>query len=219
MKVRLLAKARSAAVPTVSILTVLVGLVLVLLAVDVSRTAGRIERDDLRFQSTPEPSDLWEASTMLPAEASRRALGVGDDIAFREALRTFRLSGPRTPGTLSSASFEVRGDAQLRLSERVDDDSDPSRRSTAANLVGVLSLLGAADVAVADRETFVTRAIQDFQRAVELNPENDDAAYNVELALRLQRAVRRSGQGNQPPESRANPTSRAAGAGGFGSGY
>lgn len=219
MRARLLAKARSVAVPTLSILAVLVGLVLVLLALDVGRTAGRIERDDLRFQSTPEPAGLWKASTMLPAEASRWALGVGDDIAFREALRTFRLSGPRTPSTLSSASFEVRGDAELQLRERVDHDSEPSRRSSAANLVGVLTLLGAADVAVADRETFVTRAIEDFRRAVELDPANDDAAYNVELALRLLREVRRSGEGNQPPQSGVNRNARAAGAGGFGSGY
>lgn len=219
MRARLLAEARSAAVPTMSILAVLVGLVLVLLALDVARTAGRIERDDLRFRSTPEPAGLWKASTMLPAAASRWALGVGDDIAFREALRTFRLSGPRTPVTFSSASFEVRGDAEFRLSERLDHDSEPSRRSAAANLVGVLALLGAADVAVADRETFVARAVEDFRRAVELDPANEDAAYNLELALRLLREVRRSGEGNQQPQSRANPNSRAAGAGAVGSGY
>jgi len=219
MRARLLADARRAAVPTFSILAVLIGLVLVTSALDIARTAGRIERDDLRYQSTPASSDLWKASTMLPAGASRWALGVGDDIAFREALRTFQLSGPRTAATLSSESFEARGNAELRLGERVDHDSAPSRRSSAANLLGVLALLGAGDVAVADRETFLTRAAEEFRRAVELDQANDDAAYNLELALRLQRELQQSGEGNRPPQSRANPNGRAAGAGGVGSGY
>ena len=219
MKTRLLAEGRRLAVPALSILAVLVGLVLVIFALDVARTAGRIERDDLRFQSTPEPTGLWKTSTMLPTVAARWALGVGDDIAYREALRTFQLSGPRTPATLSSASFEARGHAELQLGQRVDHDSVPSRRSSASNLLGVLALLGAGDVAVTDRETFLTRAVEDFRRAVELDGANDDAAYNLELAHRLLRDVRRSGEGNQSPQSQANRNPRAAGAGAVGSGY
>ena len=217
MRARVLAEARRATVPLLSILAVLVGLVLVLLALDVGRTAGRIGRDDLRFRSAP-AADLWKTSTMLPAEVSRWALGVEDDIAFRQALRTFRLSEPGTGSTLSSASFEVRGDAQLQLGEREVHDAAPSRRSLAANLVGVLSLLGAADVSVADRSTFVARAVEDFRRAVELDPANDDAAFNLELALRLLREVQRQGSANRP-QPRGSPGGRAAGAGTVGSGY
>jgi hypothetical protein len=88
----------------------------------------------------------------------------------------------------------------------------------AANLVGVLSLLGAADVSVADRSTFVARAVEDFRRAVELDPANDDAAYNLELALRLLHEVQRQGNANQP-QPRGNPGGGAAGAGTVGSGY
>jgi hypothetical protein len=221
MKARVLAHARRLALPVLAMVAVLVGLVLVVLTFDVHRTAARIEKDDARYRLTPSLAGLWHSSTLLPAQASRWALGVGDDVAFRRALQSFQLSGPRSPLTLSSASFEVRGDAEHQLGDRAADDPVASRRSSAMNLLGVLSFLGAGNVAASNRETFLARAAGEFRRAVALDPGNTDAAYNLELALRLLREVQRRDQGKQSSQSRPqqNAKGRAAGTASAGSGY
>jgi len=218
MRVPVLARDRRVVIPALSLLVTLAGLALVLLAFDVARTASAIGRGDVRFRTNAAPADLWTPSTVLPSGVSRSLLGVGDDLEFRHAFRSFRLSEPRRAVTLSSTSFQTRGDAELELAERVTHDPVSSRRSLAENLLGVLVYLGAADVSASDRGGVLTRAAADFRKALEIDATNHDAAYNLELTLRLLRDVRESQQTNDR-SSRVNRSSRAAGAGAVGSGY
>jgi hypothetical protein len=218
MRVTVVARDRRVVIPAVSLFAVLAGLALVLLAFDVARTTSAIGRGDVSFRANAAPADPWTPSTILPSGLSRSLLGVGDDLEFRDALRSFRLSEPRRAVTLSSTSFQTRGDAELELAERVAHDPVASRRSSAENLLGVLVYLGAADLSASDRGGVLTRAAADFREAIELDPTNHDAAYNLELTLRLLRDVRQSQQNNDR-SSRVNRRSRAAGAGVVGSGY
>jgi hypothetical protein len=70
-----------------------------------------------------------------------------------------------------------------------------------------------------DRSELLLAAIASFEQAIEIDPENDDAKYNLQLMLQR-------GQGLLPTEAAAgrNPSaggkgSRGAGAGAPGSGY
>ena len=72
--------------------------------------------------------------------------------------------------------------AQIQLGAVVRRDDNAARRSAAANLLGVLALsLAAIDDSL--RATLLTNAAADFQRAIGFDPGNDDAKYNLELAL------------------------------------
>ena len=103
------------------------------------------------------------------------------------------------------------------------NDPDPAHSSRAANFLGVISIAaynaapsGASDQ---DRSELLLNAIASFEQAIELDPENDDAKYNLQLMLAR-------GQGLLPTEASAgrNPLpggrgARGAGAGEPGSGY
>ncbi len=111
-----------------------------------------------------------------------------------------------------------------QLESIVVRDPDPTLRSRAANLLGVLSVAALeldpeTGTTGQDRSELLLSAVASFEQAIALDPENDDAKYNLQLMLQR-------GSGLLPTEASAgkNPTpggrgSRGAGAGGPGSGY
>ncbi len=149
---------------------------------------------------------------------ARSVLGVRDDILFRRALRAVRLSHPETPG-FSDPTFVIhRNDASAWLTDVVQRDGDPLRRSAAANLLGVLSF---AD-AIADytnRGKLLASAIERFRQAIALDPANDGAKFNLELALSRSRGLELTEAGGGTAPSPGGKGSKGAGAGDPGSGY
>jgi hypothetical protein len=78
-------------------------------------------------------------------------------------------------------------------------------------------LLEEARNTTTQREVFVRRAIQQFRKAVTLDPANTDAVYNLELALKL---LRRAGaEPGGAGEGRAPLPAPGAGAATTGSGF
>lgn len=169
----------------------LLGVLSLLLALDVSRAARAIEGDDARFLAQPRGSGYWQDTGVLPFGAGRRVLGAGDDVAQREAVQRFWLSSPRELEIPSPARLAERAEAQAELTH-VDAGAGPAASQT-ANLLGVLALLTPQDQA--ERSQLVRAATASFRRAVLLDPANDDAKFNLESVLRLVSDQRDRGRG------------------------
>jgi hypothetical protein len=191
---------------------------LAVLAVDVSRSTEAIDSGDVRFRSAPQAEGLWEPEEVVPFSAARRALGVQDDIDFREALRALRLAGLDDPVVSDPEVAVRRNEAQARLDAIVATDADDSRRSRAAGLLGVLGLARFL-YETQERGALLSETVANLRLAIALDPGNDDAKFNLEFALQQQRGLEvaetDAGQNAAPGGSGA----KGAGAGQPGSGY
>ncbi len=154
---------------------------LLLFAVDARGWGKRIPADDLRFAANPLPPKLWHPVEVAPFGLTRGVLGINDDVRYRRAVRLFRLGRPLE--NLSARSFEsLRAEAQVALSDVEQGVNDRTRRSQAANLLGVLDFsLAVRDSTMAT--TFLTDAIGNFRDAMALDDSNADARFNLEYAL------------------------------------
>ncbi len=188
------------------------------LAIDAGRWRSVLQADDVRFRTSPEAEDLWQPAQTLPKGAAGAILGVRDDVRFREALRMFRLSrldeGPTSDPRLALA----RSDARARLQEIAGGNGDRRLRSRAMGLLGVLSFVGALSDA-RDQAVHLQDAVATYQSAIDLDPTNDEAKANLELALQRGRGVQPSESGGGANPSPGGSGAKGAGAGEPGSGY
>lgn len=191
-----------------------------LLALDVTRSRDALARDDVQFRISPERVGLWRASTVVPADLAVSLIGTEDDVELRRAVRSVRLARLDDP-TVSVSDPEVallRNDAQARLDAIVAGDADAATKSRAAGLLGVIGLsrLGSE---TQDRVALLSATVANLQLAIALDPSNDEAKYNLELALQRSRGVQLTeGAGGQNPTPGGSGSS-GAGAGDPGSGY
>ena len=155
--------------------------VLVLVAVDAHAWSTRLAADDLRYRHDASESHLWRPRELSPGHLTRHILGIGDDLAYRRALRDFRL-GRLTEQVASPSISQRRIAAQVELTDVVDTNGDARVRSQADNLLGVLGFgLGSQDFG--QHIAFFNNGIAAFQRAIVLDASNDDAYFNLEYAL------------------------------------
>jgi hypothetical protein len=196
---------------------------LALVAFDVARSHSTIPDDDVRFAAGA-PTNGWSPRALAPFGAGERLLGVRDDVAFREMLRVLRQS-KLLDLTVSDPALAIkRTELAERLESIVVHNPDPALRSRASSLLGVLAIVSwnstpPQGTQQLDRSELLLAAVANFEQAIALDPENDDAKYNLQLMLQR-------GQGLLPTEAAAgrNPSpggkgSRGAGAGAPGSGY
>lgn len=169
----------------------LLGILSLLLALDVSRAAGTVAGDDARFLAQPRIAGYWKDDGVLPFGAGRRLLGAGDDVAQRRAVQRFWLARPRDPSIPGPERLAERAQAQAELAE-LEAGGGPGASLT-ANLLGVLALLTPPDQA--ERSQVVRAAAAAFRRAIVLDQSNDDAKFNLESVLRLVADERNRGQG------------------------
>ena len=162
-------------------------LALAVFAALVARDAAAVQRgfegSDLAFKAQPAAERLWKLDTRLPY--AKEALGVDDDLVYRRALRAFAVDARRAdnPYDFSRPAFRAEAQATLATVER-SSDLAPALRSKAASLQGVLTF----DEAIADPvngPTLIRRALGDFERAVRIDPANEEAKYNLEYLLRV----------------------------------
>ena len=205
--------------PAVAVLAVIVAGVLAVLAVDVLRAPGRIAVDDAGYYGAPLRQDaLYDAVDFLPWRPAERALGIGDDLAYRKTIWLFRrvqpgkvnISGPDQP--LLEA---LRGKAVLEVADRARRDGDPRRRAQLLNLNGVFTFSRYSAFSAFDKDRLLREAIGAFRNAVRLDPANADARANLELALRAAKGTGLSGEDPGAGGSRGQGT----GIGRTGSGY
>ena len=160
---------------------ILAAVFLVLLALDARAWSSRFPADDLRYRHDASASKLWSPRELSPFGLDRKTLGIGDDVAYRLALREFRIGRPLEP-QFSTAATTHRVQAQIALTDVAHSRDHAARASQAANLLGVLGFAMATQDA-GQRETFLNNAITAFRQAIALDPTNDDALFNLEYAL------------------------------------
>lgn len=209
---------REAALVAGALACLVAALVLFLLAVDVARLQSAVASDDIRYRVQSGTSDLWDPPTFLPFRTGERLTGISDDLDLRRAVRSLRLSHLDDP-TISDPELALRRNvAQARLEAIAAGNGDSARRSRAAGLLGVLGLARLVTESQ-NRDAVLESAIANLQFAIALDPNNDEAKFNLELALQRGRGIRleeASGGGNPTP---GGAGAKGAGAGDPGTGY
>jgi hypothetical protein len=188
-----------------AVVALLAAALFVAVALDAHAWGTRIPADDLRFHHDALSKGLWQPEQRTPLHLTQHVLGIGNDLTYRNALRAFRVGRPLDPLTnTTTAARRIR--AQIELQDFIEHSNNSIRRSQASNLVGVLAF-AAATQDVSQRITFLNNAIAAFRTAIELDPTNDDALFNLEYAL---------GQLKEAAEQQAGPNKRLGSQGGAG---
>jgi hypothetical protein len=158
--------------------------VLVALAADLLRWDRQLRDGDAAYRAGV--AATWQPDTLLPSGVSSSLLGVSDDVRYRRAVQQFWRSGPREPIRVFE-DVTRRSGAERNLGRTFDRDENRVRRSQLAVLRAAL-MLEEGRSSPTQRQVFVRRAIEQLEQAVILDPTNDTAIYDLELALKLLRA-------------------------------
>jgi hypothetical protein len=191
---------------------------LVLLAVDVTQWSRALDSGDVRFRANPADERLWRPDERVPFAIGRDTVGVEDDLDFREAVRALRAAGLDDPVVSDPEVALRRNEAQARLEAIVAADSDDERRSRAAGLLGVLGLARFV-YETQDREQLLSATVANLRLAIALDPGNDEAKYNLELAHQRSRGLELTEAAAGQNPAPGGTGSKGAGAGEPGSGY
>ena len=210
--------ARRIALAVGALLSIALAVLFGLLAIDVSRWNDAFAAGDVRYRSTPTDERLWQPSDLAPADLGRKALSVQDDVDFRQAVRALR-TADLEDAVISDPEVAIRrNEAQARLEAVVVRDSDDARRSRAAGLLGVLGLARFV-YETQEREALLSATIANLTLAIALDPANDEAKYNLELAYQRGRGLELSEASAGSNAAPGGQGSKGAGAGQPGSGY
>jgi len=184
-----------------------------LLAGDVRATRDALRNGDVVYAATPSRAS-WTADTTFGGAAGS-LLGDQDDINFRQALQHYVNASKLQLRLDNAVDVEgARGRAQDIL-EQAARTGDPQRASQALTLLGILAYRSASS---GTTQSQVDAAIADFTDATRADPSNTDAAFDLELLLRLTIA---HGSRVQPGQGSGfgRVGRRGAGGGQPGSGY
>lgn len=201
-----------------AVLCLALALGLAVVAADVARWRDALPVGDARYRVSPEDANLWAPSTVAPDGLSRVLLGVGDDVEFRDALRALRVARLGDATVSDPTVALLRNEAQARLEAVASGDDVRSHRSRAAGLLGVLGLARLA-TETQDPAAALEVAVVNFKLALALDPGNDEAKFNLELALQRARGVQITEAGGGADPSPGGSGAEGAGAGDPGSGY
>jgi hypothetical protein len=191
-------------------------LVAVLVATDVGRWRDRIATGDRAVAANPAADVSWSASTIVPFDPARRLVGLGDDIDLREAIRAYVIA-QRTPvGFDNGQQRTFRRDLAQAALERVILRGSPRQVAQADVLTGVLAFSAAH--APAGVATPGERSVEAFSEAARLDPSDQAAKFDLELALRAL-APDGTRPGSNPSAGGTGPGNKGAGAGLPGSGF
>jgi hypothetical protein len=151
-----------------------------LLAGDVRATRDALRNGDIVYAATPSRAS-WTTDTTFGGAASS-LLGNEDDIDFRRALQHYVDASKLQLRLDNAVDVEgVRARAQDILEQAARTD-DPPRASQALTLLGILAYRSTAS---GTTQSQVDAAIADFTDATRADPGNADAAFDLELLLRL----------------------------------
>jgi hypothetical protein len=181
-----------------AVLALVVAVLAALLASDLRSWQTTMREGDLRFTQSPTLA-TWKPSTVLPAGLSRGLLGLSGQIAFRRAARSFVTVSTLGEGYDNGYSEgQKRGDLEVTLTN-LARSGNAVRDSAVNNMLGVLAFADSRPTG-ANTPAPVDRAVGDFTTAVELDPSNEYAKFNLEwlleqLVARGQRSGNSAGTG------------------------
>lgn len=164
----------------VAAVLVALALAAVALAADVRSWPRAISDGDRVYASNPAHT-TWAPSSHLGGIAGD-LLKIQPDLTYRRALRLYRSTvGLQLRLDNAAAVSIARARAEDSLA-RVTRDPNGERRSQTQTLLGVLAF---GSPSQDGRSTQLDNAELDFQGAIEADPRNNDAKYDLELLLRL----------------------------------
>ena len=168
-----------------AVICVPLAIALVLVAVDVLRVSGQVTSDDVRFQARPTIlSGLYDEPGFLPGEVASKAVGLDDDLRYRRAVWLYARANPSNTSVYRTPTQEaLQASLEPKLIDAVRAEKDPRRRSRLLNLLALVAMSRYA-VDPADRSNIVRGAIGSLTNAIEIDPDNADAKFNLELILR-----------------------------------
>lgn len=170
--------------PIAAALAGLLGVILIVLALNVLVVWRDVADDDFRFQSAPQRErELWTDVGVLPGSLTVKALGIESDLAYRRSASLFVRAQPGRRASGNPQLQALRGQAALELTRASHADPDPRRRSQLLNFLGVVPL-DTGVTAFEQRASMLQTAIGVFQSAVRTDPSNGDAKVNLEIVLR-----------------------------------
>jgi hypothetical protein len=165
---------------TLAAALVTVAVAAVLLAHDVRATASALRGGDVVYAATPSRA-AWNASTVFGG-AARSLLGAGDDLELRRALQQYVDVAKLHLRLDNAVDVEsARGRVQDSL-ERLARGAPSPQTSQALTLLGILAFRASAS---GTAQSQVDAAVADFTDAVRADPADADAAFDLELLLRL----------------------------------
>lgn len=199
-----------------AVLGVALALVFGAFALEVLSTQRELADDDFRFQSAPDRQrGLWGDLGFLPGSVGVRALGLEDDLAYRRAVAAFVTAAPSRGSNVRPQVEAARGQASLVLTRTSERDADARRRSQLLNYLGLLPL--ARELEDPTERSQVLRAVAGtFSNAIEVDPANADAKWNLEAVLRDAQAT---GLPPNTPSGEAAGGQRSSPGGAVGAGY
>jgi hypothetical protein len=209
---------RRIALRTGALVCLIVGVFLILLATDVLRWSNAVQASDVRYRANASAAGLWQIDALVPGDPGRSLLGIDDDLALRKAVRALELSSLGSRAQYKPELILQRADAEARLQTLASGGGSRTQRSRAAELLGVLQLASPTSNPQ-QRSSFLLKAVANLQKAIQLDPSNDEAKYNLEVALRGTHGVQTVQGSPTPNVTTGRPGSRGAAAGGPGGGY
>ena len=192
------------------------GVVAALLAADLRSWQTAVRSGDATFADDP-ASASWHVSTLLPFDPALHILGLADQLALRRAAQQFVPVATAGNGLDNGFSESQARGALEEVLTRLGAGPSRERDSEAENLLGILAFLDTKQHGP-NAPAPVERSVADFQSAVQLDPADDDAKFNLELLLRelLARGVRPGSNGSSPGPAKGH---KGAGGGQAGRGY
>lgn len=170
--------------PAAAVLSVPIAVALVLVAVDVLRVSGAVTGDDVRFQARPTlPSGLYDDPGFLPGKIASKAVGLEDDLRYRRAIWLYARVEPDRVQIVTPAQEALQASLEPKLIDAARAEHDARRRSRLLNLLALVAMTRYA-VDPGDRANIVRGAIGNLTSAIEIDPDNADAKFNLELILR-----------------------------------
>ncbi len=154
-----------------------------LLAADLRAWPAAIERGDALYAVDP-ASAQWSVKTRLGGLAGTM-LGTGGDLAARRGLELYDQTIVLQQGIPFQEAIETARAAAVNALATPAASSDASVASQARTLQGALAFDAASHAGGAPQ---VDAAIADFTAALEVDPANTAAKFDLELLLRLGKA-------------------------------
>ena len=196
--------------------TLAAAVVATLLAADLRSWQDGVRSGDTRFLEQP-GSATWASPAVLPFNLARGMLGISDQITFRQAVQSFVAVHALGNGFDNGYSeSRTRADLEVLLTT-LARGPDRVRDSLADNLLGILAFSD-SQTRGTSQPAPVERAVADFQSAVQLDPANADAKFNLEWLLR-QLVPQGARSGNSASQASAAKGHKGTGGGQPGKGY
>jgi hypothetical protein len=194
---------------TIAVLALVAAVFCALLASDLRSWRDAVRTGDALFEQNP-ASATWQTSTVLPFDPARRILGISDQIEHRRAAQSFVHVNSLGRG-FDNGREAARARAELESTlEGIARGPSRERNAAATNLFAILAYKDSQTTGVV-KAASVDRPLAAWQSAVQLDPTNVDAKYNLEWLHRLLVAKGKRQGESEPGEGEDTGRKGAAG--------